>query len=85
MKIYTKILATTFPLVIFPLIAAAGMTDKEFKKLEAKILKSIGKEGRFAGDVAEELKISQTMLKSLVKRSAKFDYRGHRIELHDEE
>jgi predicted DNA-binding ArsR family transcriptional regulator len=61
------------------------MLDKDFKKLEAKILKSIGAEGKFAGDVAEELKLTQTMLKSLVKRSAKFDYRGHRIELHDDE
>ena len=70
---------------ISDVIAAAGMTDKDFKKLEAKILKSIGEEGKFAGDVAEELKFTQTMLKSLVKRSAKFDYRGHRIELHDDE
>ncbi|MDD4307474.1 MAG: ArsR family transcriptional regulator [Thermoplasmata archaeon] len=70
---------------ISDVIAAAGMPDKEFKKLEDKILKSIGKEGKFAGDVAEELKLTQTMLKSLVKRSAKFDYRGHRIELHDDE
>jgi predicted DNA-binding ArsR family transcriptional regulator len=70
---------------ISDVIAAAGMPDAEFKKLEAKILKSIGNEGKFAGDVAEELKLTQTMLKSLVKRSAKFDYRGHRIELHDDE
>ncbi len=70
---------------ISDVIAAAGMTDKEYKKIEAKILKLIGTEGKFAGDVAEELKISQTMLKSLVKRSAKFDYRGHRIETHEEE
>ncbi|MCK5310363.1 MAG: ArsR family transcriptional regulator [Thermoplasmata archaeon] len=66
-------------------IAAAGMPDKDFKKVEKKILDMIGDEGKFAGDVSEELKISQTMLKSLVKRSIKFDYRGHRIELHDQE
>ncbi|MDO9537637.1 MAG: ArsR family transcriptional regulator [Thermoplasmata archaeon] len=70
---------------ISDVIAAAGMTDKDFKKVEAKILKMIGEEGKFAGDVADDLKISQTMLKSLVKRSAKFDYRGHRIEIHEEE
>ncbi|MBA3046565.1 MAG: ArsR family transcriptional regulator [Candidatus Thermoplasmatota archaeon] len=70
---------------ISDVISAAGMPDKDYKKLEAKILKIIGTEGKFAGDVADELKISQTMLKSLVKRSAKFDYRGHRIEIHEEE
>jgi predicted DNA-binding ArsR family transcriptional regulator len=70
---------------ISDVLAAAGMPDKDYKKIEAKILKMIGTEGMFAGDVAEELKISQTMLKSLVKRSAKFDYRGHRIEAHEEE
>jgi predicted DNA-binding ArsR family transcriptional regulator len=70
---------------ISDVLAAAGMPDKDYKKIEAKILKMIGTEGMFAGDVAEELKISQTMLKSLVKRSAKFDYRGHRIETHEEE
>ncbi len=69
---------------ISDVIAAAGMDDKEFKKVEKKILDMIGDEGKFAGDVADELEISQTMLKSLVKRSAKFDYRGHRIEPHDE-
>jgi predicted DNA-binding ArsR family transcriptional regulator len=30
--------------------------------------------------VAEKLGITQTMLKSLVKRSIKLDFRGHRIE-----
>ena len=70
---------------ISDVIAAAGMLDKDFRKVEKKILDMIGDEGKFAGDVADELKISQTMLKSLVKRSAKFDYRGHRIEPHNDE
>ncbi len=70
---------------ISDVIAAAGMTEKDFKKVEKVILEMIGEEGMFAGDVAEELKVSQTMLKSLVKRSAKFDYRGHRIEVHEED
>ena len=70
---------------ISDVIAAAGMPDKDFRKVEKKILNMIGDEGMFAGDVTDELKISQTMLKSLVKRSIKFDYRGHRIELHEEE
>ena len=61
------------------------MLEKDFKKIEKIILDMIGEEGMFAGDVADELKVSQTMLKSLVKRSAKFDYRGHRIEPHEDE
>ena len=36
-------------------------------------------------DVAEALGLSSTMLKSLVRRSVKMDYRGHRIELIREE
>ncbi len=70
---------------ISDVIAAAGMLDKDFKKVEKTILGMIGEEGMFAGDVADELKVSQTMLKSLVKRSAKFDYRGHRIEPHEDD
>ena len=70
---------------ISDVIAAAGMTEKDFKKVEKTIMEMIGEEGMFAGDVGEELKVSQTMLKSLVKRSAKFDYRGHRIEVHEED
>jgi predicted DNA-binding ArsR family transcriptional regulator len=40
----------------------------------------VGPQGKFAGDVAEVLGVTFTMLKSLVKRSTKLDYRGHRIE-----
>ena len=45
----------------------------------------MGKDGRFSGDIAESLGLSSTMLKSLVRRSVKMDYRGHRIELIHEE
>jgi predicted DNA-binding ArsR family transcriptional regulator len=56
------------------------MPTAEFTKYEKKILKLVGDEGKFAGDIAEELSISPTMLKSLVKRSAALEYRGHRVE-----
>ena len=69
---------------ISDVISAAGISDKEFRKVEKKIMDMIGEEGLFAGDVSEALKISPTMLKSLVKRSSKFDYRGHRIEPYTE-
>ena len=52
----------------------------EFEKVEKSILKLIGKDGMFAGDVSEQKELSMTMLKSLVKRSVKLEYRGHRVE-----
>ena len=69
---------------ISDVIAAAGLPDKDFKKIEDKVMNMVGKEGMFSGDVAEDLKVSATMLKALVKRSAKLDYRGHRIEIYEE-
>ena len=56
------------------------MPEDEFEKLEKDIFKEVGPEGRFAGDIAEKLGITSTMLRSLVKRSVRLDYRGHRIE-----
>ena len=58
---------------ISDVLAAAVMDEKEFKKIEKKIVD-------LAGDVAETLGVTFTMLKSIVKRSARLDYRGHRIE-----
>jgi len=55
------------------------MQEKEYAKIEKQIFEMVGEEGKFAGDVAENLKVSQTMLKSLVKRSSRLDFRGHRV------
>jgi predicted DNA-binding ArsR family transcriptional regulator len=66
---------------ISDVLAAAMMGEEEYGVLEAKILEQVGKDGRFSGDVAEALGLSSTMLKSLVRRSVKMDYRGHRIEM----
>ena len=57
------------------------MADDDFSVLESSIIEKVEKGGRFAGDVATDLGLSQTMLRSLVKRSTKLDYRGHRVEL----
>lgn len=65
---------------ISDVLSAAMMPEKEFAALEKKILTFVGTEGKFSGDVAEKLGITATMLKSLVKRSLKLDFRGHRIE-----
>ncbi len=66
-------------------LTAAMMGDEEYAEVESKILAEVGKDGRFSGDVAEALGLTSTMLKSLVRRSVKMDYRGHRIELIHEE
>jgi predicted DNA-binding ArsR family transcriptional regulator len=66
---------------ISEILAVAVMPEKEFEKLENSIIKMIGDDGMFAGDVSEQKELTMTMLKSLVKRSFKLEYRGHRVEL----
>lgn len=65
---------------ISDVLSVAMMPEAEFEEIEGRILEQVGKDGRFAGDVAEGLGLTSTMLKSLVKRSVKLDYRGHRLE-----
>ncbi len=64
---------------ISDVLYAAMMSEKEYAKLEKQIYDMVGEEGKFAGDVAEALGGSQTMLKALVKRSSRLDFRGHRV------
>lgn len=66
---------------ISDVLAAAMMPDDEYAVMEQKILDMIGEKGGFSGDIAEALGLSSTLLKSLVRRSVKMDFRGHRIEL----
>lgn len=65
---------------ISDILAIAVMSNKEFDNLESQIVELIGSEGMFAGDVSEKQNISPTMLKALVKRSIRLEYRGHRVE-----
>lgn len=65
---------------ISDVLAAAMMSEEEFQAIEAKIVEQVGTRGTFSGDVAESLGLTSTMLRSLVRRSVKVDYRGHRIE-----
>ncbi|UCE08042.1 MAG: ArsR family transcriptional regulator [bacterium] len=65
---------------ISDILAIAVMSNKEFDNLEKEIYELIGEEGMFAGDVSEKQSISPIMLKSVVKRSTKLEYRGHRVE-----
>ena len=72
---------TTAPLSeVSEILSIASMPNKEYEKVEQKIFDAVGTEGRFFSDVAEELGMSPTRLKGLVKRSDKLEYRGHRIE-----
>ncbi len=72
---------TTSPLgEMSEVLAIATMPPKEYEKLEERISEAVGPDGRFFSDVAEELKMSPTRLKALVKRSERLEYRGHRIE-----
>jgi predicted DNA-binding ArsR family transcriptional regulator len=72
---------TTAPLSeVSEILSIASMPDKEYQKLEKRIFDTVGDAGRFFSDVAEELGMTPTRLKGLVKRSDKLEYRGHRIE-----
>ena len=66
---------------IAEVLAAVVMKNGDFKGLEDNIIEQVKDGGRFAGDIAEDLGLSQIMLRSLVKRSTKLDYRGHRVEI----
>jgi predicted DNA-binding ArsR family transcriptional regulator len=72
---------TTAPLAeVSEILSIASMEQKEYSKLEQRIFDAVGDQGRFFSDVAEELGMTPTRLKGLVKRSDKLEYRGHRIE-----
>lgn len=60
-------------------LATVMMSDDEFKKIEDKICELAGEKGTFVGDVASALNISQTMLKGIIRRSIKLEYRGHNV------
>lgn len=64
---------------ISDVLHAAMMAEESYAKIEEQIYEMIGPDGKFSGDVADILKVSQTKLKALVKRSPRLDFRGHRI------
>lgn len=66
---------------IAEVLSAVVMPNDEFENVESSIIAQVQEGGRFAGDIAEDMDLSQVMLRSLVKRSTKLDYRGHRVEL----
>ena len=64
---------------ISDVLHAAMMTEEKYAAIEKQIFDMIGPEGKFSGDVAEALRVTQTKLKAFVKRSPRLDFRGHRI------
>lgn len=64
---------------ISDVLHAAMMSEEAYAVVEQRIFEMIGPEGKFSGDVADTLKVTQTKLKALVKRSPRLDFRGHRI------
>ncbi len=79
-------ISVTWPVYeISDVLSIAMMPEAEFRRVEKRILEEIGAEGKFAGDVAESLGMTSTMLKSIVKRSIRLDLRGHRVERLKEE
>jgi predicted DNA-binding ArsR family transcriptional regulator len=64
---------------ISDVLQVAMMPDVEYDKIEQRIFEMVGPDGKFSGDVADALKVTQTKLKALVKRSPRLDFRGHRI------
>ncbi|MGC8980593.1 MAG: ArsR family transcriptional regulator [Thermoplasmata archaeon] len=72
----------TMPIIELPeIIRIATMGDEEIYKYEESILKIMGdKKSIFLGDVQAALNVSLTFLKGIVKRSSKFEIRGHDLE-----
>jgi len=66
---------------ISDVILAAMTPEKEFQKFEKLVDEMMGKEDSiFVGDVMQKTEYSLTFLKGLIRRSSKFESRGHRIE-----
>ncbi len=61
------------------LLTVVLLTPGEFDEIEGKIMEMVGDEGSFANDIARELELTTLQLKGLVRRSVKFDFRGHNI------
>lgn len=57
----------------------SSLNDNQFKKLETEVYDYIGENGTFGNKVSENFKITNTALKTLVKRSNRFDYTGLKI------
>ena len=64
---------------ISEIFTMASLNIDEFEKLELDIYNFLGEEGKFGNNVAENFGLSNLALKSLVKRSNKFYYKGLKL------
>jgi len=58
----------------------AAMNENEYRTLEQRIFDLAKDEGIFSGELSKDLDLTPTQLKSVVKRSGRLVYKGHRIE-----
>jgi len=66
---------------ISDVLSAAMIPEKQFDKFEKLLEDMTEADGSvYVGDVMQKNGISLTLLKGLIKRSSKFECRGHRIE-----
>ena len=72
----------TMPIIELPeIIRIATMSEEEINKSEEMIVKIMGdKKSIYLGDVQTALNISLSFLKGIIKRSMKFDIKGHDLE-----
>jgi len=61
------------------IFTVASLDMIEFERLEQEIYEFIGEDGKFGNMVAENFGLSNLSLKSLVKRSDKFCYKGLKL------
>lgn len=64
---------------ISEIFTIASLDDEEFEKIEREIYEYIGDEGKFSSTVAEHFNLSNLALKSIVKRSDIFSFKGLKL------
>ena len=64
---------------ISEIFTIASLNEDEFARLEKEIFDFLGEDGKFGNMVAENFGLSNLALKSLVKRSNKFCYKGLKL------
>jgi len=64
---------------ISEIFTIASLNHEEFKELESEIYEFLEDDGKFGNMVAENFALSNLALKSLVKRSDKFCYKGLKL------
>lgn len=64
---------------ISEIFTVASLNEEEFEKLEQEIYDFLGEDGKFSNTVAEHFNLSTLALKSIVKRSNNFCFKGLKL------